>query len=58
MDMKRKTKTKKYTSISIPIDLAKLIDKVVESGRYGYKNRADFVMDVIRDRLRKLGVIQ
>jgi metal-responsive CopG/Arc/MetJ family transcriptional regulator len=44
----------KYTSVSIPIVLAEEIDRVVESGRYGYKNRPEFVCDAIRRRLEEL----
>jgi len=38
-----------YTTVSIPIDLAKKIDDVLE--KCGYRNRPDFVCDAIRRRL-------
>jgi len=44
----------KYTTVSIPVSLAEKIDGVVESGRYGYKNRPEFVCDAIRRRLEEL----
>lgn len=34
-----------YTTVSIPIDLAQRIDKMLGKG---YQNRADFVRDAIR----------
>ena len=48
---------KGWVSISIPEELAKLIDQVVEQKKYGYRNRQDFVIDAIRIRLRQLGYL-
>ncbi len=56
--MKKKSKKNIYTSVSIPITLAQRIDDVVESGKYGYQNRADFVLEAIRKRLRELGLLE
>jgi len=44
----------KYTTVSIPVSLAEKIDEVVESEKYGYKNRPEFVCDAIRRRLEEL----
>ena len=44
----------KYTSVSIPIILAKEIDRIIQSERYGYKNRPEFVCDAIRRRLEEM----
>jgi metal-responsive CopG/Arc/MetJ family transcriptional regulator len=49
---------RKYTSISIPESLAQKIDEVIKSGKHGYQNRPDFVLDAIRKRLRELGYLQ
>jgi metal-responsive CopG/Arc/MetJ family transcriptional regulator len=36
----------------------KRVDDVVESEKYGYQNRADFILDAIRKRLRELGLLE
>ncbi|MEM3666902.1 MAG: ribbon-helix-helix domain-containing protein [Candidatus Bathyarchaeia archaeon] len=58
MGSKAKAREKSYTTISIPIPLAKAIDNVIASGKHGYKNRPDFVIDAIRKRLRELGFLE
>lgn len=40
----------KYTTVSIPLDLAQKIDAILEKG--AYKNRPDFVRDAIRRLLK------
>ncbi|BBL45986.1 ribbon-helix-helix domain-containing protein [Metallosphaera sedula] len=47
-----------YVTIKIPSELAELIDKVIESKRYGYRSRAEFVNEAIREKLRQLGYIK
>lgn len=47
-----------YTTVSIPLVLAHRIDKIVESGRGGYTNRTDFVLDAVRTRLRELDMLE
>ena len=49
---------KGWVSISIPKDLAELIDEVVQNKVYGYRNRTEFVIDAIRIRLRELGYLK
>ncbi|MEM2102898.1 MAG: ribbon-helix-helix domain-containing protein [Candidatus Bathyarchaeia archaeon] len=56
--MSRDSKERNYTTISIPLNLAKAIDNVIESGKHGYKNRPDFVVDAIRKRLRELDFLE
>lgn len=47
-----------YATIKIPEELAELIDKVIESRRFGYRSRAEFVAEAIREKLRELGYIK
>lgn len=47
-----------YTTISLPTVLMKRVDKIIESEKYGYKNRPDFVLDAIRKRMRELGYLE
>ncbi len=47
-----------WVSISIPEELASIIDRAVEDKKNGYRNRQDFVIDAIRIRLRMLGYLK
>jgi len=47
-----------YVTIKIPKELADLIDKVIESKRFGYRSRAEFINEAIRQKLRELGYIK
>jgi len=41
-----------YTTVTIPIELAKRIEKVM--GKLGYQNRSEFVREAIRRYLEKV----
>jgi metal-responsive CopG/Arc/MetJ family transcriptional regulator len=45
---------KGYTSISLPDEMVKEIDKLVANRRYGYTSRADVVADAIRRLMEEL----
>ncbi len=45
----------RWVNLSIPKQLADVIDDAVKSGKLGYRSRADFVIDAVRIRLRDLG---
>ena len=53
--MTEESKRKRYTSVSIPVRLAKIIEEVIESGVYGYTSVGEFVRDAVRRRLEELG---
>jgi len=55
---RKATKESKYTTVSIPTILIRRIDEVVASGKYGYQNRTDFILEAIRKRLRELGLLE
>ena len=54
---KGKGEKRDYTTVSLPWALVDKIDAVVESQKYGYRNRSDFILDSIRKRLRELGAL-
>jgi len=40
-----------YITIRIPRELIKRIDKIIDSKQYGYRSRAEFVKEAIREKL-------
>jgi metal-responsive CopG/Arc/MetJ family transcriptional regulator len=38
----------KYTTVHIPTTLAEVIDEIIESERYAYSSRSEFIKDAIR----------
>ncbi len=55
---KVKDYSKNYVTVKLHKDLAERIDEVLKSGRYGYRSRAEFVAEAVRDKLRALGFIR
>ena len=45
---------KKYVNVSLPEDLVKKIDNIVDKGGLGYKSRSEILKEAIRDILIKL----
>ena len=45
MPLKKKAQ---YTTVHLPIELLKIVDCIIEDGKYGYSSRAEFVKDAIR----------
>lgn len=44
----------KYTYVGLPMELVKEIDAVIINYRFGYKSRAEFVKDAVRELLIKI----
>ena len=44
-----------YINISIPKELIKKVDNLIEKGEYGYTSRAEFIKEAIREKLKSLG---
>lgn len=44
----------KYVNVSITEDLAKLIDKTLKDAKLGYRSRAEFISEAIRDKINKV----
>ena len=42
---------KQYVNVKIPIELADEIDKILEKKLLGYRSRAEFIVEAIRDKL-------
>ena len=43
----------KYINVGLPIEMIKLIDKVVNSTKFGYKSRGEFVKEAVRTSLKE-----
>jgi len=44
-----------WANISLPEEIAKRIDEVVRSNKYGFRSRADFVLEAVKMRLKEFG---
>ncbi|MCW4011128.1 MAG: ribbon-helix-helix domain-containing protein [Candidatus Bathyarchaeota archaeon] len=42
---------KRYVNVKIPVELADEVDKILEKKVLGYRSRAEFVAEAIRDKL-------
>jgi metal-responsive CopG/Arc/MetJ family transcriptional regulator len=42
---------KQYVNVKIPVELANEVDKVVEKKLLGYRSRAEFITESVRDKL-------
>ncbi len=42
---------KQYVNVKIPIELADEVDKVIEKRLLGYRSRAEFVAESVREKL-------
>ena len=42
---------KQYVNVKLPVELADEVDKVLEKKLLGYRSRAEFVAEAIRDKL-------
>lgn len=44
---------KKYTNVAIPEELAKEIDSFIKKSKLGFRSRAEFTIEAIRNKLKK-----
>ena len=42
---------KRYVNIKLPVELADEVDKILEKKLLGYRSRAEFVAEAVRDKL-------
>ncbi|MEM1797357.1 MAG: ribbon-helix-helix domain-containing protein [Zestosphaera sp.] len=42
----------------MPKELMDLVDEVIRSRKWGYRSRAEFVAEAVREKLVRLGVIK
>lgn len=45
---------REYTNVALPANLIKQIDKIIKKGGFGYKTRAEFVKEAVRNNLKKV----
>jgi metal-responsive CopG/Arc/MetJ family transcriptional regulator len=43
--------TKRYVNVKLPVELADEVDKILEKKLLGYRSRAEFVTEAVRDKL-------
>ena len=46
---------KGWVNISLPEEIVSRIDKAVGNSKYGFRSRADFVLEAVKNQLRELG---
>ena len=45
---------KRYVNVKIPVELSEEIDKLIEKKVLGYRSRAEFVAEAIREKLMQV----
>ena len=45
---------KKYSQVSLPKVITDQVDKEIKLSKNGYRSRAEFVIEAVREKLRKL----
>jgi len=50
----RLTSTDEYTTVRLPKELMEEIDSILKRGVMGYKSRAEFIKEAIREKLRTI----
>lgn len=55
MEESRESRRGDYVTVKLPRELAEYIDIIIRSRRYGYRSRAEFVAEAVREKLRQLG---
>ncbi len=42
---------KRYVNVKLPVELGDEVDKILEKKLWGYRSRAEFVAEAVRDKL-------
>ena len=45
---------KRYVNVKLPVELGDEVDKILEKKLLGYRSRAEFVAEAVRDKLLQL----
>ena len=45
---------KQYVNVKIPVELADEVDKIINKKLLGYRSRAEFVAEAVRDKLLRV----
>ncbi len=48
-------KRKEWIYVGLPAEIVKLIDEVVNSRKWGFRSRSEFVLESVKMRLKDLG---
>jgi metal-responsive CopG/Arc/MetJ family transcriptional regulator len=46
---------KEYVYVALPQEITNLIDEVIASRKWGFRSRAEFVLEAVKLRLKELG---
>jgi len=46
---------KGWVNVSLPEEIVERIDKAVGNSKHGFRSRADFVLEAVKNNLRELG---
>ncbi len=46
---------KGWKNVALPEEIVETIDRVVDSGKHGFRSRSSFVLTAVRNELRNLG---
>jgi Arc/MetJ-type ribon-helix-helix transcriptional regulator len=44
-----------WVYVSIPKEIAEMVDKAIESGKWGFRSRSDYVLEAVKMDLRTRG---
>ena len=44
-----------WITIALPKEIVERIDKVIESRKFGFRSRADFVLEAVKMKLKEFG---
>ncbi|MHB1439971.1 MAG: ribbon-helix-helix domain-containing protein [Cuniculiplasma sp.] len=42
-----------YTNVSIPNDLIEKVEGIVSGSKFGYRNRSEFIIEAVREKVHK-----
>lgn len=49
---------KRYTNIPLPDELARQIERVIETAEFGYKTKTEFIKEAVREKLIELSKLK
>jgi metal-responsive CopG/Arc/MetJ family transcriptional regulator len=49
----KEVKKVSYTNVSIPNELLRKVESVISSSEMGYRNRSEFIIEAVREKIMK-----
>lgn len=46
---------KGWKNVALPEEIVDMIDKAVKNSKYGFRSRADLVLEAVKNKLKELG---